>query len=306
MGDARIDRAYQRLLEMQRGSGIWPYRPRMTQAVEPTALAGLALLASKGNNSPAHELATSAGRWLESQQRSDGSVGVSPNLPQPGWPTPLALMLWAGVGGFEKARGSAVSWLLRTEGTTVARSANDPMGHDSTIVGWPWVEATHSWVEPTATAILALGVSGKIGEVRVKEGARLLVDRAIPSGGWNLGNPKAFGTYLRSLPGPTGLALLALARTSSDSAVVAPAVSYLKATLAETLAPVSLGWGLLALRAWDADGEGMAAARIDEALARVEGREVSVPELALLLLAAAGDRSLELLGIKPSKGGEKS
>ena len=41
-------------------------------------------------------------------------------------------------------------------GAECRSSANEQLGHDSTLIGWPWVEGTHSWIEPTAWAVLAL------------------------------------------------------------------------------------------------------------------------------------------------------
>ena len=39
----------------------------------------------------------------------------------------------------------------------------------------------------------------------------MIIDRALPHGGWNYGNKVVFGHELRPQPGPTGMALLALA-----------------------------------------------------------------------------------------------
>ena len=240
-----------------------------------------------------------AARWLASIRRPDGSLGVTHDPSEPGWPTPFALLLWSALEGFEAERSAALDWLLRMEGRTASRVKDDPMGHDPSIVGWPWVAGTHSWVEPSALALLALGREGRAHHPRAVEGVRLLIDRAIPAGGWNLGNPVVFGTTLRPLPGPSGMALLALATVGGGigcpSKVIAPAIAYLREALAETLAPASLGWGLLGLRAWGAEpveGPGWLASAFE----RASSREPRPAELALLLLAA-GPRSLEVLGI---------
>jgi hypothetical protein len=164
------------------------------------------------------------------------------------------------------------------------------------------VADTHSWVEPTAMALLALAVERKSRHPRAVEGLRLLVDRAIPSGGWNLGNPVVFKTPLRPLPGPTGLALLALSSLGATSPVVDAAIGYLKKALAETLAPISLGWGLLGLRAWDAE-PALSQNWVDAAFEHSAEREASTADLALLLLASGGTRSLRLLGVGPRKEG---
>jgi hypothetical protein len=222
-------------------------------------------------------------------------MGVTVDLPAPGWPTPVAMLLWAAMGGFEAERAEAVRWLLATRGRTTPHIPNDPMGHDGMLVGWPWVADTHSWVEPTSQALLAMGREGQARHPRALEGVRVLIDRALPGGGWNVGNTVVFGTRLRPSPGPTGLALLALAAVDGPSAVVAPAVAYLRGAMAGTLAPVSMGWGTLGLRAWGA-APADSASRLSLAFDRASARGVQAVELSMLLLAA-GDRSLEVLGV---------
>ena len=67
------------------------------------------------------------------------------------------------------------------------------IGHDSTLVGWPWVDGTHSWLEPTALAILALCREGLGDHPRVAAGIALILDRALEDGGWNYGGKAVFG-----------------------------------------------------------------------------------------------------------------
>lgn len=303
MSHSRIEQARQRLLGLRRGSGVWGYTARTIESVEPSSLASLGLLATDVDSSGESKTAAQASaRWLSSIRRPDGSLGVSPALPEPGWATPYGVLLWNAVGGFASERASAVAWLLGSKGRTAVKASDDPVGHDSMIVGWPWVADTHSWVEPTAMALLALSIEGKSGHPRVAEGVKLVVDRTVPTGGWNHGNPIVFKTPLRPLPGPTGQALLALSGHETPDKVVKPTVAYLRSTLAETLAPISLGWGLLGLRAWGAE-PAEASSWVDSAFDRLASREASTADLALLLLAAGGDRSVELFGVKPRKEG---
>ena len=78
----------------------------------------------------------------------------------------------------------------------------------------------------------------------------LMLDRAIPGGGWNYGNNVVFGHVLRPHPGPTGIALMALAAAGAgDCPAVAPAIDYLRRTLPTIRAAASLGWGVLGLKA---------------------------------------------------------
>jgi hypothetical protein len=172
------------------------------------------------------------------------------------------------------------------------KGANAVLGHDTTLVGWPWVDGTHSWVEPTALAILALRREGFGDHPRVREGLRLIEDRAVDTGGWNCGNRATFGRVLRPQPGPTGLALLALAHSATRSEVAERGIAYLREALPTVRAAESLGWGVLGLRAWGRPAVD-AGRWLAESFERVVRRPDAAPRLALLLLAA-GDHSLEL------------
>lgn len=276
------------LLRLQGRDGGWGYRKGSAPCAEPTALAGLALLALRPNGGHEAAAARSAADWLATVQRRDGSVGVSAAVPEPGWATPYALLLWTATGGHDARCRDAARWLLACKGRVLSRE-DDPnrvAGHDTTIVGWPWVGDTHSWLEPTAMAVLALGRSGFAGHIRVQEGLRLIRDREVDSGGWNYGNKAVFGRGLRAQPGPTGLALLALTGTGPRTEAVDRAVRYLRGVLPDVRASASLGWGLLGLRAW---GETPEASRdwVAEALATASGRPDSAPKLAALLLCDA-------------------
>lgn len=292
MDENWISDARQRLLALRQPSGGWGYRKRTSPAIEPTSLAALSLLNTD------REVSRAAGDWLVSIRNRDGSLGISRDLTKPCWPTPHACLLWAALDEHQVERSAAIEWLLRTKGTQIPRVERSPIGHDTQLVGWPWIEGTHSWVEPTAMALLVLARKGMRQHPRALEGLRVLRDRAIPTGGWNIGNPRAFGTPLRAHPSQTGLALLALAEAGwAHEPTVAPAISFLKKALAETLAPASLSWGILGLRAWET-----APPRADEWLAkaydRISDRTEDATALALLLLAA-GERSLDHLGIIP-------
>ena len=265
--------------------------------MEPTALACLGLLAARPDAGAGADRAAarSGADWLAAIQRPDGPLGLSEEQPAPGWTTPYALLLWRGLGVHEAPCRRAADWLLRQKGEAYPRSI-DPdhiIGHDTSLIGWPWVAATHSWVEPTVMAILALGREGYRDHPRVLEGVRLIHDRALPAGGWNYGNKSAFGHALRPQPGPTGLALLALARRRSRSGMIERAIAYLNATLPGVRAPGvprmgparPAGLGRLPAEAgrWLADS-----------FAGATGRPDAAPRLASLLLAA-GQAALDLL-----------
>ncbi len=295
-----IESARSRLLLLRRGDGAWSYRAGSPPAVEPSALASLALLATASSRDRAEAL--EAGQWIARQaRRPDGSTLVTSDrkADSPGWTTPFALLLWDALGGFEAERRSASAWLLATKGKQDKPTLNNPIGHDLGLVGWPWVEGTHSWVEPTASSLLALAPSVPSDHPRMVEGVRVLLDRAISTGGWNLGNPVVFGQTLRPLPGPTGLALVALARVARATCprrIIEAAAAYLAGVVEQTSAPSSLGWATLGLRAWGTRPTDPASERLAAATNRAIARNASAGELAMLLLAG-DDRSLSVLGI---------
>ena len=205
------------------------------------------------------------------------------------------------LGGHRRqARERALQWLLLQKGLALPRTPENPQ--DTMIEGWPWITSTHSWLEPTACAVLALRREGHLEHVRAADGLRLIRDRAILTssgvGGWNYGNKGMLGTVLRPQPAPTGLALLALAGLEQrDSPIVTQACAYLLKILPETRAPMSLGWGLLGLRAWGAWPR-EASAWLDAAARPVleqPGQDTPI-RLAHLLLPA-GDQILSVLGL---------
>lgn len=266
----------------QAPDGSWSYRPGRTAGAEPTAMAALGLLAT-GDDRPVE--VRRAGEWLAGLQREVGSVPATPGVSMPGWTTPHALLLWGRLGGFEESRRRAREWLLRVAGKRMPAGpeTRSTLGHDPTLVGWPWVAGTHSWVEPTAMAILALRGESLGDHPRARAGLAVIVDRAIPSGGWNYGNKSVFGRVLRPQPGPTGQALLAI---TDGAPVVGPAIDYLLGVLPTTRAAVSIGWGVMGLKAHGACPPG-AASWLAEAAESCSGRPDATLGLGLLLVAAA-------------------
>lgn len=214
---------------------------------EPTALAALALVANGRT-----EAAGPALDWLADLQAADGALGLNHEEPWPHWPTSLAVLAWLAaddVSRYGAPVERAISWLRSVEGRPVPVS--DAVSHDVTIVGWPWVETTHSWMEPTAWAVMAMQAAGDADHPRVREGKRLLVDRLLPSGGANYGNTFVLGQVLRPQVAPTGLTMLALKDSGSSDPRVAGSLDYLASSLGRDEAAISLAFGLLGLAAHD-------------------------------------------------------
>jgi hypothetical protein len=284
--------ARQALLDVRGTQPGWGYRPGASPCVESTVLASFALMATQASQ-PATEAVEGSAAWLARLQQPSGALGVSAGASQPNWPTPWAVMLWSALAQYGEERGRALEWMLGVRGETFP--PHPVFGHDTTILGWPWLAGTHAWVEPTSVAILALCGVGLGDHPRTADGLRLLRDRALESGGWNYGNTTVFDKELRPRPAPTGLALLALAAAHSEAnSTVERALAYLESALPQIRSGQSCCWGLLALAAWGrrpAESD----AWLSEAAERAAHRSGRAIELSYLLLASS-DQSLHLLG----------
>lgn len=291
------DEARRALIQRHRDHRGWSYHDDGDLAVEPTVLASLALIARWNEDAETKGLAERSARWLAGRQGADGGVGPTAALTSAAsWSTSYSLLLWTVLGVEGAAASRAAKWLLNHPGVTFQKPPGSPLGHDTSIPGWSWVEGTHSWVEPTALAILALRRAGFAGHSRVLSGLELIRDRAIPEGGWNFGNNTAFGASLRPKPGPTALALLAFAGVESRTPAVEKGLSYLRAAIPTVRAAQSLGLGLLALTAWKEKPKD-AEFWLEESFGQLSSREDKSAQIAYLLLACA-EQTLAVLGVE--------
>jgi hypothetical protein len=257
-------------------------------ASEPAALVAMALCAHR--RAPA---ALPMLDWLLRQQGTDGSVGIDATHATPGWPTGWAVVAWQAAQNSDNANAKfaaavrqAQQWLLRVQGDLMEH--HDELGHDTMIKGWPWVEGTHAWVEPTSMNLLALKHSGHGSHSRAREAVRLLIDRLLPRGGANYGNTVVFGNELRPHPQATGLCLLALQGETDASGGISRAIDYLLGELSAETTTSSLCYAVLGLAAHQrlpADYEHWLSAASRRTLAR----DAASYKLALLALASLGD-----------------
>ncbi len=256
---------------------------------EPTAIAALAMLAWDPVRYEEQIARNEA--WLAARQQPDGSIAPNEQLAEPGWGTSWALLELAARRSYLGENSAiksidvprALAWLLNTRGETAPRSPS--MGHDSTLLGWPWVVSTHTWLEPTCLAVMALQAHGHAGHPRCVEGIHVVKDRLLARGGANYGNTLVLGQQLLPHLQPTGIALMALAGTTDESGLQAKARNYLLRELPALPGAASLAYGLLGLHA-----QGVklpeAGSLLQAAAARVLRRDGSPYRLALLCWAA--------------------
>ncbi len=195
------------------------------------------------------DLVENARKRLADSQKSDGSVCVSADHPEAFWPTPLAVFAWHGSRAYREPQSRAIRFLVATTGRHFVRTPDDPVEHDASLRGWPWIAETHSMVEPTALTLLAFRITGHEDHERAREAVCMLMDRQLPKGGWNYGNTAVYGQELYPQPENTGLALCALSGLVSRMDVQR-SIDYLKSRILRIRTPLSLGWGLLGLGAW--------------------------------------------------------
>jgi hypothetical protein len=260
------------------------YRP------DATAWAILALRALRAGP----DLIEPAQARLAADQLKDGRVSIAPYCPQAFWPTPLAVLAWHDSPAYKAQQARALEFLLATTGLHWKREPNCPFAHDPAIPGWPWVAGTHSWVEPTSLALIALKVTGYGQHERVRQGVRLLLDRQLPRGGWNYGNTLVFGRELYPAPESTGVALDALSGLRTREGLE-KSLAFLQSQTRNLRTPLSLGWALLGLGAWE-ERPSEARAWILESLAR-QGKygDYDTALISLLLVALVKTGGLESL-----------
>ena len=198
---------------------------------------------------PVHSLLGGARDKLITAQDSEGMLSVSQEHEEAFWPTSLAVLAWNGSQLHETYWKRSVLYLLKTTGQHRSRIPGEPAGHDPSIHGWPWIRGTHSWIEPTVLAVIALKVTGYGQHDRTREAIRMILNRQLPHGGWNYGNTLVFGRELHPMPESAGAALTALAGEVAP-AQVARSLDYLHGEVDRLRTPISLGWALLGLGAW--------------------------------------------------------
>jgi hypothetical protein len=168
---------------------------------------------------------------------------------------------------------------------------------DTSIPGWPWIDGTFSWVEPTAIAMLALRAARRDPALatvpaiasRLRDGERLLVDRATPDGGWNYGNKRVLDYDLEPFPDTSAWALLALRGASGTGSLVGRALDRLDTLMHNNRSALARALAVLAWRAHGRDPAHLLAPLAAQcAETSRDPRVTDARSQALALLALAG------------------
>jgi hypothetical protein len=250
---ARLSRAIDFIKAHQNPDGGWGYEAGRMSFVEPTAFCLLAIHSSGDTAGTARGL-----EFLRTCQQNSGGVGAYPKDANGSWMAYAALLAFHVLGATEEER-RLKSWILSFQDASGLFTKEDLAAaaalnrYDASIPGWSWTPRTTAWVEPTALSIIALirtGVSAT--EKRIKSGVDLILDRRVPSGGWNFGNPYSKSYELAASPMPTALAVAALgaAGVPEGRPAVGAGIRFLARSLAEDVSTASLAWILLALRSY--------------------------------------------------------
>ena len=259
-----------------------PYYKGGGPSAEPTLLAALALFASGVPAERAKPLLS----WALALQNMDGSISVDPGHRGQGlWLTAQAAIVFHRYG-FKENLKRALDFLLSLRSETIPP---DPrFKQDNTLTGWPWVPGTFGWVEPTAWSLLALSLSGLGGHPRAEEGARFLLDRQIPSGGWNYGNPALDGKELLPFWDTTGLALIAL-HGHGDPNRLSTSLEVMEKNQGKVESLSGLSWAVLSLDSYRRDA-GRARVKLLNVMSSLRDEEFHVGNYALGLIALSGKK----------------
>jgi hypothetical protein len=282
------------LLRRAGGDGTFAVVEGSASRPDATAWAAVALFAA-GLAGP---VATAARAALAAGQLPDGRVPVLPQRPEAAWPTTLALLAWLPDPAYAGPAARAAAWLVGHPGAHWPRQdkENATVGHDTSLRGWAWIDGTHSWVEPTSLAMLALSALPDPPGEALGEAVRLLLDRQLPGGGWNYGNTRVFRNTLLPVPESTGHALTALGGRAAPEAVAA-SLDYLAGPECDVPTPLAAAWRAFGLGAYGAATPGTAANCL-AALARQDRYgPYDTPQLAQVIAAVAtSGRFAALLG----------
>jgi hypothetical protein len=237
-----ITKAQAFLESTQLADGSWSYTFGVTQGYpEPTCYAVLALGEMETDHA---DLGIS---YLTSLVDNNGILTL-PGDSEPNWGVSHFIITLTHFQQHDDLRQRSINGLLQWQSAVSdAKSQDRFLTLDDSLMGWPWIRNTIGWVEPTSYAIIALKKNGLLNHARVLEAEKLLLDRACPDGGWNVGNPIVLGRALEGFLPPTAIALLAMQNTDHQHEVIQKALNFLIDETKRVQSTLALAWGILCL-----------------------------------------------------------
>jgi hypothetical protein len=233
------------LLSSRNRDGGWGYRSGKRSRVEPTCLALLALASEARDVRPVD--ASVLVRWERQGPLLIDPAATHPNL---AFNAIAALVAQYAPLGVKNLAAPLATALLQYRGAKLPESS--VIVQDNNLIGWPWLDGTFSWVEPTAWCLIALRRWSRThptleGARRIDHAERLLRDRVCRQGGWNYGNSLVLGKPLMAYAATSALGLLALHNTPDDP-IIARSIQTLHHLCATEQSGFALGLSVIAFR----------------------------------------------------------
>jgi len=241
MQDA-IQAAQSFLIQSQIPGSGWGYRSDSPQAFpEPTCYSLLALADTTFSQ-------TDPLVWLVGLVNEGGQLYL-PNDDSPNWGTSHLIIALSRLDLLPEVRLASIDWLLEWKSQYI--ETTEVVTLDGTLIGWPWISDTFSWVQPTSYAIFALKLAGLREHERVKEAEALLFDRMCRGGGWNFGNPIILDRQIDPSLSETAIALFALQDVPEATGEIDQGLSLLENELPNYPTALALSLGILCLQLYE-------------------------------------------------------
>lgn len=237
-----IQAAQHFLIQSQIPGDGWGYRSDSPQAYpEPTCYSLLAL--ADTSFSVAEPL-----EWLANLVNENGQLYL-PSDDSPNWGTSHLIIALSRLDLLPDVRRASIDWLLEWKSQYI--ESTEVVTLDGSLIGWPWISDTFSWVQPTSYAVFALKLVGLREHARVKEAEALLFDRVCPGGGWNFGNPIILDRPIDPSLSETAIALFALQDVPEAADEIDSGLTILEEKLAQYPSALSLALSILCLNIYE-------------------------------------------------------
>ncbi len=231
--------------------GGWPYYRGKSSRAEPTSWGLLAQHAAGRNRA--------ASRFFGTRKKINGLL-VDPPAPRANVAAhAMAVLAWFHLDG-ELATApvvEAADALVRERAIKIPYERQ--YYQNNRLQAWGWCPGTFSWVEPSAWAVLALKKISAASSApdslraaartRIEEAERVLLNRAVVTGGWNYGNANMYGRQLHAHVPTTAVALLAL-QDRRGATAVRRGLEFLRAHRAAERTAFALSLAAICLRVY--------------------------------------------------------